>query len=89
MATLTATLEDGFSIEIDDSFRDDFELLEAFAAVADGDVTRLPRVMARTLGAENTKKLKEHIRNDKGIVQATAMYDAFQALIASTAPGKK
>lgn len=89
MATVTAKLDDGFTLEIDDSFRDDYELVEAFADIEDGNITSMPRVIRRTLGAENTKALKEHLRTAEGSVSSVQMFDAFQQLITSTAIGKK
>lgn len=89
MATITARLDDGFTLEIDDSFRDDYELLEAFSAVEDGNVAFMPRAITRTLGADNAKKLKDHLRDTAGNVSSVKMFETFQQLIASTAAGKK
>lgn len=89
MAMIKAQLADGFALDIDDAFRDDYELLEAFSSVEDGNVAFMPRAIARTLGAENVKKLKDHLRDEAGNVSSVKMLEAFQELIASTTPGKK
>lgn len=63
----------GFNANIADDVSDNWELLEAFREVDKGNSGAIVDVAPLLLGKEQTKDLKEHLRNKNGIVKATDM----------------
>jgi len=57
----------GFSYELDKERLNNYELLEAIEELEENPLV-LSRVVNLLLGKEQTKKLKDHIRNKDGIV---------------------
>lgn len=57
----------GFSYELDKDRLNNYELLEAIEELEENPLV-LSRVVNLLLGKEQTKKLKDHIRNKDGIV---------------------
>lgn len=64
MTVTSIETSSGFCCEIDENASNDMELLEDLAALDSGDVTVLPSALTRILGAENKRKLYDHVRVD-------------------------
>lgn len=75
-------LRNGFEISISDEAVDDFEILEALAAISrdDGDVGEIVFVYKRFLGAEQYDSLKEHMRNENGKISTSEMMDVLKEI---------
>lgn len=58
----------GFEYEISKDVVNNYELLENLAQLEDNPLL-LPIIVKQVLGEEQAKKLKDHVRNEKGIVQ--------------------
>lgn len=57
----------GFSYQIDEESLNDYEMLELFADVDENPLVA-PKILKSLLGEEQTKKIKDHVRTDKGRV---------------------
>ncbi|MCR8969272.1 hypothetical protein [Facklamia sp. 7083-14-GEN3] len=66
---ITGKTKTGFKYEIDDKQLNNYELLEFFAEV-DENPFLLPKAMKMLLGKDQMDKLKEHVRDKDGIVDA-------------------
>lgn len=64
---VTGTTTTGFSFEADPIVLKDMEFIETLAAAME-DGTKLPTVLVMVLGADQKKKLYDHIRNENGRV---------------------
>ncbi len=62
----------GFEFQISKDVANDYELLENLAELEDNPLI-LGKVVKQILGEEQTKKLKDHIRNKNGIVPTDKM----------------
>ena len=81
--------ETGFEFEIQADAFDDYELIEDMAALSENNMTVLPRVLERLLGAGQTAALKEHCRDkESGRIPFTAI-DAEISRIFSKVPELK
>lgn len=77
-------LKDGFEIEISDDSANNWELLEVFADIDEGETGLIVKAARILLGKDGVNKLKEHLRNEKGTVQSDAMVTAITELMEST-----
>ncbi len=64
--------DSGFEFKVLESSKDDYELVELLAELKD-DATKLPEAIRRLIGKEGNARLKEHCRDDRGIVSAERM----------------
>ena len=62
----------GFSYELDKERLNNYELLEAIEELEENPLV-LSRVVNLLLGKEQTKKLKDHLRTENGIVPTENM----------------
>lgn len=62
----------GFEFEISKDVVNDYELVENLAELEDNPLI-LAKVIKQILGEEQTEKLKNHVRNEKGIVPTDKM----------------
>lgn len=62
----------GFKFEIAEGALDNYELVEALADI-DTDPLSVTKVVTLLLGKAQKEKLKEHVRNDEGVVTTTAL----------------
>ena len=62
----------GFEFEISKDVVNDYELVENLAELEDNPLI-LAKVIKQILGADQTEKLKNHVRNEKGIVPTDKM----------------
>ena len=64
--------DSGFEFKVLESSKDDYELVEMLASLKDNSLG-LPEAIRRLIGEEGRARLKEHCRDDKGIVSAKRM----------------
>ena len=62
----------GFNFEISKDVINDYELVENLGELEDNPLI-LGKIVAQILGKEQTVKLKDHIRNENGIVPTDKM----------------
>lgn len=62
----------GFQFQIAEGALDNYELVEALADI-ETDPLSVTKVVTLLLGKEQKEKLKDHVRNDKGVVTTTAL----------------
>lgn len=60
--------ESGFKFEIDEKVLDDMELIDAMAASQGEDPTQISVVVVKIFGAEQRKRLYDHVRDENGRV---------------------
>ena len=69
---ITGKTKTGFEYEIDKKILNDYELLEEIDNIGRNPVIII-RLLKRLLKEEQLEKLKEHIRNEEGIVPLDKM----------------
>lgn len=69
---LQGKTKSGFEFTLDEERLDNYELLEALGELEE-NVYQLPKVIKLVLGGEQAKGLKEHLKNEKGIIPSKAM----------------
>lgn len=62
----------GFEYEISKDLLNDYELVENLVELEDNPLI-LGKIVKQILGEEQTQKLKDHVRNEKGIVPIDKM----------------
>lgn len=67
MKRLTGVTKSGFAYSILEKNIKNYELVEALGEL-DTNPLALPRVLNLLLGKEQTQKLKEHVRDEDGII---------------------
>ena len=72
----------GFSYELDKERLNNYELLEAIEELEENPLV-LSRVVNLLLGKEQTKKLKDHLRTDNGIVPTEKMSEEITEIFQS------
>ena len=72
----------GFECELDDAFRDDFELLENLALMDKGNLSVLPDVIDAIFG-DAKEAMYDHCRKDNGRVSTTAVMQVVKDVINS------
>lgn len=73
----------GFEYEIDEAVGNDYEILEIMAGLED-NFLNLFKLVEKLLGKEQTKKLKEHVRNEEGIVPTDKMSEEITEILEGT-----
>lgn len=58
----------GFEFQLDENVMNNMELIEGLAAVDQGDITALPKVLVKLLGSETKEALYNHVRSEDGRV---------------------
>lgn len=71
-AILKGTTESGFAYTINLENLEDYELFELISEVAENPMLT-PKIVKKLLGEEQTKKLKDHIRDENGHVSIDQM----------------
>ena len=69
---MTGKTTSGFEFEISKDVVNDYELVENLAELEDNPLI-LAKVIKQILGADQTEKLKNHVRNENGIVPTDKM----------------
>lgn len=66
------TTNTGFNFEVDENIAFDYEFLEMVSEVDDNPL-QMPKILEKILGKEQTKALKEHVRDKNGVVNVLAI----------------
>lgn len=75
--------ESGFKYEIDEQVLDDMELIDAMAASQGEDPTQISTVVVKIFGAEQRKRLYDHVRTDDGRVPINEVANIITEIINS------
>lgn len=86
---MTGKISNGFEFTVDESMLDNMELIEAIAAVDDGEVLKLPKLVELLLGKDNKARLYDSVRESDGRVPTTAVAAAIKEIFDSIRDGKK
>lgn len=78
----------GFQFQIAEGALDNYELVEALADI-ETDPFSVTKVVTLLLGKEQKEKLKEHVRNDKGVVTTTALMKEIEEIFKTQNQVKK
>lgn len=73
-------LKDGFEVELLEESLDDWDLMEDFYDIDEGNHGKIVGVARKLFGTEGVKKLKEHLKDANGKVTGTAMAMAIQEI---------
>ena len=73
----------GFKYEIDEKVLDDMELIDAMAASYGEDPTQISTVVVKIFGADQRKRLYDHVRTDDGRVPITEVANIITEIIES------
>lgn len=73
------TLDSGLKLEIDESFADDMELLDALIESDEGDALAVSRICTKVLGKDEKKKLYDSLR-ENGRVPVTKVVPAIKEI---------
>lgn len=79
---LKGTTKSGFKFELDQERLNNYELLESISEI-DEDPFAITKVLDLLLGKEEKNRLKEHIRNDEGIISVDEMTDEITEMFQS------
>lgn len=80
---MKASLKDGFELEIDEKNLGDWEILEVFYDIDEGDTSKVVKVARMLFGKDGVQALKDHIRDEDGKTPINRMVAALQELIDS------
>lgn len=78
----TGITRSGFEFKINDASLNDFELVEMLADL-DTNPLLLPKVVSKLLGADQKKRLYDHVRTEDGIVPANVITDEIMDIFSS------
>lgn len=73
-------LGSGLELEMDEKVMDNMELVDTLAEAADEDPLAVSRMVKLVLGAENRKKLYDHLRTEDGRVPVAQVSDALKEI---------
>ncbi|MDB7642447.1 hypothetical protein PND20_06580 [Ligilactobacillus ruminis] len=77
----------GFEYEFDENLFKDYELVELLAEVDDNPLV-LPQIFKKLIG-DRVKDLKDHVRDENGVVDIEKMVIEFEDIISTQATLKK
>lgn len=77
----------GFEYEFDENLFKDYELVEMLAEVDDNPLV-LPQIFKKLIG-DRVKDLKDHVRDENGVVDIEKMVAEFEDIISTQATLKK
>lgn len=75
--------ESGFEFTISEDIKNDYELVENLGELEDNPLI-LGRIVNQILGKEQAKRLKDHIRNEKGMVPTDKMTEEVRDIFATS-----
>lgn len=79
--------ESGFKYEINKDVANDYELVEMLGEYEENPFI-LSKIVNKVLGQEQNVKLKEHCRNDSGVVQTDKMMKEIMGIFNSASETK-
>lgn len=77
----------GFEYEFDENLFKDYELVELLAEVDDNPLV-LPQIFKKLIG-DRVNDLKDHVRDENGVVDIEKMVTEFEDIISTQATLKK
>lgn len=86
---IKGTTKSGFKFEIQEEIFDDYELLETLVDADNGDNMAIFQAIDMILDGAQKDKIKEHVRNEKGRVPASAMVKELMDIMEASNAGKK
>lgn len=86
---IKGTTKSGFKFEIQEEIFDDYELLETLVDADNGDNMAIFQAIDMILDGAQKDKMKEHVRNEKGRVPASAMVKELMDIMEASNAGKK
>ena len=75
--------ESGFKWEVDENVFDDMELIDAMAAAMGEDPTQISTVVSKIFGADQKKRLYDHVRSENGRVSIQPVADIITEIMVS------
>lgn len=78
----------GFKFEIAESTLDNYELVEALGDI-DTNPLAVTKVVNLLLGEEQKDRLKEHVRNEQGVVTSTVLMKEIEDIFKTQSEVKK
>ena len=75
--------ESGFKWEVDENVLDDMELIDAMAAAMGEDPTQISVVVSKIFGADQKKRLYDHLRSEDGRVSIQLVADTITEIMTS------
>ena len=84
---ITGKTEEGFKYEIQKEVANDYELVEMLGEFEENPLM-ISRIVNRILGKEQADNLKEHCRNENGVVQTDKMMQEIMAIFHSASETK-
>lgn len=85
---IKGTTKSGFKFEIQEEIFDDYELLETLVDADSGDNMAIFQAIDMILDGAQKDKMKEHVRNEKGRVPASAMVKELMDIMEASNAGK-
>lgn len=85
---IKGTTKSGFKFEIQEEIFDDYELLETLVDADNGDNMAIFQAIDMILDGAQKDKMKEHVRNEKGRVPASAMVKELMDIMEASNAGK-
>lgn len=79
----------GFTVTANTSVSDDYEFIEALAQIENKSPAGLVNMMRRLFPEEEITRIKDHLRNEHGIVPLTAISEFFKATITELSPNSR
>lgn len=80
--TIQGKTKSGFEFQIEESRLNNYELLEIIGELEENPIV-LSKIVIMLLGKEQTKKLKDHLRTEDGMVPADKMTDEITGIFQS------
>lgn len=76
----------GFTVTANTSVSDDYEFIEAIAQAESNSATGLVNMMNRIFPETELARIKEHLRNEHGVVPITAMSEFVKTALKELSP---
>lgn len=74
----------GFEFQLDENAMNNMELIEGLAAVDQGDITALPKVLVKLLGSETKEALYNHVRSEDGRVPIDLLVEEVKEIFSAS-----
>ena len=88
MNNLTGITKSGFAYSISEKNLNNYELVEVLGEMESNPLL-LPRVLRLLLGKDQTEKLKNHLRDDDGVISTEKITNELQDIFQAQARLKK
>lgn len=86
---MNVTTKTGFAATLPEDILDDIELFEDLVELDAKNLSVIPRVITRIIGADGKAALYDHCRGDNGRVKMTAVVNEVADIIEGLKDGKK